>query len=764
LSLATVSCSASAAAAAEPRIDVPAGSLSDSIRSLSAQTGVSIGYVGQLPAVRTRPVRGARSAAAALRQMLAGSGFEAVATGETTFRLQAAPKQVPSPRSLRPAPQAADEREIVVTALKRPVSLSKFPGTLNIVEATDLTSASSIHGSEDLDRETPALSSTDVGAGRNRLFLRGIGDAPLGGYGQGSVAVLMDDARLTYDGPDPDWALVDIDRIEILEGPQGPLYGTGAIGGIVKIVTRRPDFKSVTGVLSDGVSFTQDGDISHDQSVVLNLPVTANAALRGIAYRSDQAGWIDDSRGQSDANRERLAGGRLALKLAPGLWTADVNLAYQSRHGADSQYVDGRFGPLRRTNRIAEKRDLDASVAMLTLVGPIGTLELTSITSLTHQETVADYDATPLAPVLGTVGPTRIRDDRKYGLFDQELRLHDPRSGHFDWVAGASVIKSSTDSNTQAVDATARSELLSFRRSVSEAAIFGEGSLSIGRRWSVGGGARIFTNSIEDEGRSGTIDRVENRTRLRAAGSASATWRPGVRTTVFGRVATAYRPGGVNAEPDAQQDVYRADRLASAEVGIRTERGPLSLQTTMFGARWVGVQAEELLTNGLIATINAGDALNFGIEGQLRLRVTRSTSLHLGFLAQSSKLESHGPGLSIDDQRLPAVPEAAVRVKVLHGFTLGKRWDGLARVGIDYVGATHLSFDPALDRRTRGRAIVDAGVTLTKAPWTVELAAENLGNSTADTFAFGNPFRIMAEQERTPVRPRTIGLVVRRAF
>jgi len=752
------------AAAAQSRIEIAAGPLIDSLRSLSAQTGVSVGFAGRLPDVVARRVHGARDAATALRQMLAGTGYRAVATGGSSFRIEAVvTSDRRHPRSPPPPPQIPDEREIVVTALKRPTTISAVPGTINVVSGRDWTPASGIAGSDDLNREIPSLSATDVGAGRNRLFLRGIGDGPLGGYGQGSVAVLMDEARLTYDAPDPDWALVDIDRVEVLEGPQGPLYGTGAIGGIVKIVTRHPDAGAFGASVSAGLSTTQDGDLSNDQSLALNLPLGHGAAVRAVAYRSDEAGWINTSGGRNDSNRTLLSGGRFGLRLAPGRWTVDVTVADQSRRAADSQYVDRTADPLRRTNRLREQRDLDAKLAMVTLVGPVGPFELTSVTSLTGQETVADYDATPLAPALGLTGVVSARDDRRYTLFDQEVRLRDPRSSRFDWVAGASLIEASTHATTKATDDIRTLDLLSFRRAVTEAAVFGEANVTVSPRWTFSGGARLFANRFEDEGRTEATDRIVGKTQMRAAGSAAVSWKAAPKTTVFARVATAFRPGGVNAQSDASQDTYRADKLASAELGIRSARGPLSLESTLFVQRWTGVQTEELLANGLVATRNAGDALNFGVEGRLRWSTGRSTSFDLGFLVQSAKLENSPGSVGIDDRRLPAVPQLAIRGKLLRRFTVG-RWQGRMRAGLDYVGAAHLSFDPVLDRRTRGHVTFDAGVTLSKRQWTFELAGENLANSTADTFAFGNPFRIMFEDERTPVRPRTIGLIIRKSF
>jgi len=350
---------ASPALAQARMIDLPSGSLPDSIRRLSDLTGVSVGFIGRLPAITTRNVSGASSPTEALHKMLKGSGYRAIATGPSSFRVERELPGGPGPPTPSRRPSADEPHSaIIVTALKRPARLSTVPATEHVVGNNRLHPATGVAGSEALEREIPALTISGLGPGRNRLFLRGIGDGPLNGFNQGSVAILLDEARLNYDAPDPDWALVDVDQVEVLEGPQGPLYGTGALGGIVKVSTNRPDLVNATAGASAGLSRTQDGGPSNSQSLTLNVPlVPAKLAIRAVAYRERQGGWIDNAGGTRDSNRERLAGGRIALRWIPaGRWTLDLTGAIQNRSARDSQYVDGKLGPLERPNRVRARR------------------------------------------------------------------------------------------------------------------------------------------------------------------------------------------------------------------------------------------------------------------------------------------------------------------------------------------------------------------------------------------------------------------------
>ncbi|WP_294123708.1 TonB-dependent receptor [Sphingomonas sp.] len=700
--------------------------------------------------------------------MLAGTGYRAVPVGPRSFRLEPAPSRT-APDQQNPSPVYADTdspAEIIVTALKRARPLSTLPATVTVLRGFGLDAPVGLAGTGQIANEVSSLTSSSLGPGRNRLFLRGIGDGPLNGFNQGSVAMLLDEARLTYDAPDPDWALVDIDQIEVLEGPQGPLYGTGALGGIVKISTNRPDPTRATGTVTASLASTRDGDLSNSQSAVLNLPIiTSRLAVRAVAYRQEQAGWINNIGGASDANRERLTGARLSLRWHPAdHWTVDLMASTQERKAFDSQYVDGNVGPVDRPDRGLEPRDLDNRLAMMTIAGRVGELELTSISSINKQEAVAEYDATPLGPVLGTNGPTMVSDDRTYSLFDQEFRISNGEAGRFDWLAGISYIKAETDADIRAHDASLTQPVLSLRRSITEAAVFGEASFAITPQFTLGGGGRVFASKFDDEGQQGSSGSLRSKQNIRGAGSASLTWTPSNAATFFLRAATAYRPGGINVEPDATQAVHDADELASIELGSHIRLGrDFSADATFFATRWRHVQADELLANGLVATRNAGNARNFGIEANLRWNLTSDSEFSGGVIWQSARLNSASGTIDIDDARLPAVPQLATRVKFAQGFRLGS-WESKADVGMRYVGATHLSFDPILDRRTGNYVVVDASITATRGNWSVAIVGDNLTNSSADTFAFGNPYRVRAIPQHTPIKPLTVGVTLGRKF
>jgi len=145
--------------------------------------------------------------------------------------------------------------------------------------------------SSDIAASVDGLTLTNEGAGRNRQFIRGVADSPFSGTSQSTVAIQLNDARVAYDAPDPDLRLVDVDRVEILKGPQGPLYGSGALGGVYHIVTNPPQLDRFSGLAEIHGQSVAGGDAGGGGQAVANLPVVKDRlALRAVIYREQDIG------------------------------------------------------------------------------------------------------------------------------------------------------------------------------------------------------------------------------------------------------------------------------------------------------------------------------------------------------------------------------------------------------------------------------------------------------------------------------------------
>src|SRR5690606_7870131 len=148
--------------------------------------------------------------------------------------------RVSAARPPRASPPAAPAIEIVVVGSKRETPLAEYAGQVEVIDGAELAFGG-VGGTEQITPRTHTVRSTYLGSGRNKLFIRGIADSSFTGPTQSTVGQYLGDLRLSYNAPDPDLRLSDLARVEVLEGPQGTLYGAGSLGGIVRLVPNEPE-------------------------------------------------------------------------------------------------------------------------------------------------------------------------------------------------------------------------------------------------------------------------------------------------------------------------------------------------------------------------------------------------------------------------------------------------------------------------------------------------------------------------------------------
>ena len=241
------------------------------------------------------------------------------------------------------ADSAADVlSEVVVTARKRSENLQDVPQNIDVYTSRDLESLH-ITQLEDYLTLAPSLSFISTGPDQQRFFIRGASDGSNPNFGSANVsttAYLIDDLSLGFYGRIPDMHLYDVERIEILNGPQGTLFGAGALSGAVRVVTKKPDPGAfAAGVDIDGGQI--DGGANNwSYEGFVNVPlVDGTTALRLSAYSVQKGGYIDNVLGTrhwlngttstnaawagDNYNTSDIVGGRIALQQN---FTSDWNL------------------------------------------------------------------------------------------------------------------------------------------------------------------------------------------------------------------------------------------------------------------------------------------------------------------------------------------------------------------------------------------------------------------------------------------------------
>jgi outer membrane receptor protein involved in Fe transport len=190
--------------------------------------------------------------------------------------------------------------EVVVTAQRRTESLQDVP--LSITALTgDTLSQLNVSTVEEFVRFLPSVTTASIGPGQSNIYMRGLNTGTLGTQGSGTngpwpnVAVYLDEQSTQVPGRNLDVYAADFERIEVLTGPQGTLFGAGAQAGVLRYITNKPQFNEMSSSVKAGVASTSDGDESYNVEGVLNLPlIDDKLAMRLVAYYDKRGGYIDN--------------------------------------------------------------------------------------------------------------------------------------------------------------------------------------------------------------------------------------------------------------------------------------------------------------------------------------------------------------------------------------------------------------------------------------------------------------------------------------
>jgi len=260
--------------------------------------------------------------------------------------------------AIAPAPQAIGQagvlEEVVVTARKRGAeSLQDIGGSIQVLAGAGLEEQSAT-GLADYMRQVPSLSANSSGGGQAQLAMRGISAARLNHANPNipsTVALYLDETPVSTSGFNPDTALFDLDRIEVLRGPQGTLFGASSMSGTIRLISNQPRTDEQTFSLGASGFDTKNGSGSYTAHGVVNLPLGDRFAIRALAYNVHNGGYVDNIySGEEDYNDEDIVGGRLAA-----LWdindrlTAQASLLYQDLDAGGRPQEQRRNDPAEST-------------------------------------------------------------------------------------------------------------------------------------------------------------------------------------------------------------------------------------------------------------------------------------------------------------------------------------------------------------------------------------------------------------------------------
>jgi iron complex outermembrane receptor protein len=371
-----------------------------------------------------------------------------------------------------PQQNAEAIQEIIVTATKRESSLQDVPFSIAAVTEGQIRNSGATDIAE-LARNIPGLTITDLGPGQSQVSIRGISAGQVVRDQPGvkeQVGVYLDESPISIALFTPDLDLFDLQRFEILRGPQGTLFGAGSLSGTLRYITMQPQLGTFGGTgevtASDGSGTEFGGSVK----AAVNIPLGDAAAVRVVGFYNELAGFIDATQPNLSV-RENVdggskSGGRLAVLFKPNEdFSITPRVVYQKLETDGFPRIDFynilanpftttqpavNLGDRGQFTQLTEGIDDDFTLSDLKLEYSFGPVTLTAISSYTDRKVIVTRDATSLTgsvtfglPLIPPASPAEVRinspliDTTKLHAFSQEVRLASTGEGAFQWVGGA---------------------------------------------------------------------------------------------------------------------------------------------------------------------------------------------------------------------------------------------------------------------------------------------------------------------------------------
>ncbi|HET7316089.1 MAG TPA: TonB-dependent receptor, partial [Sphingomicrobium sp.] len=356
--------------------------------------------------------------------------------------------ETPAPTSLEASGQPTD---IIVTAQKRSERLLDVPQSVSVISGDTLEKQHAQSLSDYLTK-VPSANIVESQAGQTRIVLRGINT---GGVGP-TVATYIDEApfgsatSLANGGIlTPDIDPFDLNRVEVLRGPQGTLYGANSLGGLVKFVTVAPDPGYFDGAAEMGVEDVHHGDLGWWGRAAANIPLGTVAAVRASGYYRRDPGYIDDPHLGDDVNDGKTYGGRLsflvkpsaALRIRASVLAQNIRSNGTNTVDLDPVTLEPTEGELTHLRLIEEPNNVDYRLYNATIDYDFGPVTLLSATSYGTLDQATFLDASGvygplLTPALGLPLGAGLDQGMTQRRFTEEVRLASSGPGVVEWTVG----------------------------------------------------------------------------------------------------------------------------------------------------------------------------------------------------------------------------------------------------------------------------------------------------------------------------------------
>ncbi len=710
----------------------------------------------------------------------------------------AAPAQTP-PVADEAAPRKAEAKapveleRVEVTASKRRQLQDEVAGTVTALSGTKLEQMG-VTDAEDLFKLTPGVQFNKGNADGALYSIRGIGTNTSSDnviFGQTPTGIYIEDVPFTDPYvyiSSPDVPPFDLERVEVLRGPQGALYGSASLGGAVRYLFAKPQLRTTQFALLTGVSSVSEGGTGYTANAMANLPLASGVAgLRMVLTKRRDAGYVDNrGTGRKDINANNAESARVILAVKPSE-TLDLTATYMRQHSTQN----GDSGVFPNPDQLSINAPTDAHIESRIEMGSlqanweVGGLKLTSLTGYQTKRREQNTDVTfllvPDFTLYGGVNYPNVDralnvEPRRSNGFTQEFRVTPATAGDLSWLVGVfhqkvNFFRSQVVTLPGANDPVDLPGDIFFETvrqgSATENSVFADFDWKLTPKWTAGAGARYFKTSVNFErsnygGPFTTFDSRESGTTPRF----STRYELSPQASVYATASRGYRFGGINTTGSVP---YKSDSLWNYEVGARLRPSrQLSLELSAFTLKWKDIQVSTSDPNGFILTTNVASARSNGLEATLGWRPGNHFNLNLSAAFTDAKITApfvSGNGMDVPSgTELPGVAKFQATADATYRFA--GPWDSSASFStvVQYLGKRRAQLDAALEMP--GYTTLDLRLNFGWSQWElstfVQNAADKRGQSSAlvNYSSYQNPGAVNFMQWY-PVRPRTVGVTLR---
>jgi iron complex outermembrane receptor protein len=697
----------------------------------------------------------------------------------------------------------SSEDVVIVTATRRDSTIQRAPVAVTALSGSALAELGA-RGLEDYLRLVPGVT-LNSGAGNNsNIAIRGLSTETSNANLQPTVALYINDLP-TVDPQTPigfsDLPSFDVNRVEVLRGPQGTLFGSGSLGGAIRVITNRPLYGANSSVIELRGATTDGGEGSGGVSAMGNFAIGDKAALRGVVDINRQGGIIDNpTRKLKDIDRIESQNARVAFG-----WKASndleivATLLYLNSEPADNTLANDNTPqvltttinkPYETNSLTAEFVDTKIWIASVDVNWDVGFADLFSTTAFSRKDINRSRDFSELDSPLssaftGTPLPSEELTEISSDTWSQELRLSSKGDGNFSWLAGLfyinrlgknAIIEGAPGYIGSGFERPGTGNLVEFvfDSESSETAAFGELSYRFNDKWRVAVSGRAYSNKINQKdiivwallslGPSGTRKTKDEGAIPRFLVEYRAT----DQIMAYGSFSQGYRVGGLNNPQPGLPEDFDADTVDAYELGLKSRffNRRLTLNMAAYRNNWSDIQVNEVI-GGLAALTNGPAAISQGLEIEARYKASENLSLAWSGTFTDATADEDAPNVNANrggirrGDRLPGVAKFLSSAQIRYAHEFGGDLSGYILLDHRYFSGAYNGFNrtDALVKEIPAWSQLNVRAGLQRGPYEVVAYIENATNEDSITnVAFNGGFQ---RDGVARVRPLTFGLTFR---